>query len=147
MLLRSSGAAPASYDDEPPRARQPALLASIEPEARRELAIDLALDEDIRSDEQDVARAARVEELTRRLHDSPSDDAIADELATLLEELGRGHDLVALLAGRLDDAPAERRPALAARALVTLERMASRAAASGNTAEASLYRDAIAALS
>jgi tetratricopeptide (TPR) repeat protein len=156
-LLRSSGGAPASDEDEPPASPQPALLASarlgadaalgVEPDAPRERAIDLALDEDVQSDEQDVVRAARVEELTRRLRDAPADDAIADELAALLEDLGRGHELVALLVGRLDDASVELRPALVARALTIFERMASRAAASGHPADASLYRDAIAALS
>lgn len=147
LLLRSSGAGTTSYDNELSRSREPALLASIEPDAPREPAVDLALDEDIALGDQDVVRSARVEELVRRLHDAPADDAIADELAMLLEDLGRGHELVALLAGRLDDASAERRPALTARALATLQRLASQAAVSGRAADAALYRDAIAALS
>jgi tetratricopeptide (TPR) repeat protein len=147
LLLRGSGAAPASDDDEPSRPREPALPASIEPDASRAPAIDLAGGEEMGLGEQDVARSARVEELKRRFQDAPADEATVDELATLLEDLGRGHELVALLAGRLDDASAERRPALVARALATLERMASRAAASGRSADASLYRDAIASLS
>jgi tetratricopeptide (TPR) repeat protein len=155
-LLRGSGAAPGSYQDETPATPEPALVTSsrlgaaafeIEPDAPREPAIDLALDEDVEPDEQDIVRAARVEELTRRLRDAPADDGIADELAALLEDLGRGHELVALLAGRLEDVAVEHRPALVARALTIFERMASRAAASGHSAEASLYRDAIATLS
>jgi hypothetical protein len=95
-------------------------------------------------DDQDVARTARADELTRRLRDAPGDDALAEELVALLEALDRGHELVALLAGRLDDASDERRSELAARARTVLERMAARAEAAGKTGDASLYRDAIA---
>jgi cellulose synthase operon protein C len=146
-VLRAADAAPAGYEGEPAATRENTLLASIEPPAAREPTLDLSLDEDVGADGRDVVRTLRVEELTRRLRDAPGDDAIADELAALLEDLGRGHELVAVLAGRLEDAPADRRPALAVRALTVLERMASRAEASGQSADASLYRDAIAALS
>jgi hypothetical protein len=95
---------------------------------------------------QDAERAARVDELTRRLHADPHDDAIADELASLLEALGRGHELLALLSARLEDADAARRAELAPRAASTLERLASQAADAGRAGEAALYRDTIAAL-
>ncbi len=155
LLLRSAGAAPDDDEEDPPAPLEPPAVRSLasfaSPEAGpREPAIDLALDEDLEDvamDEQDIVRSARVEELTRRLRDAPGDDALADELAALLEELGRGHELVALVVGRLDDASPDRRPVLAARARTVFERMAARADASGQSADASLYRDALSALS
>ncbi len=147
LLLRSAGGAPADPEEDPPAVEPPAVRSLTSFEAARPPAIDLALDEDVAMDENDVLRSARVEELTRRLRDAPADDALADELAGLLEELGRGHELVALVVGRLDDASDERRPVLAARARTVFERMAARADASGQSSDASLYRDALSALS
>jgi tetratricopeptide (TPR) repeat protein len=92
----------------------------------------------------DVAR--RIDDLTRRLQGDPSDDAVADELATFLEQAARGHDLVALLSARLDDATPERRAHLAPRARSALERLALQAESAGRLEEAALYRSAIAAL-
>jgi tetratricopeptide (TPR) repeat protein len=89
---------------------------------------------------------ARVELLTRRLHADPSDDAVADELAALLERLDRGHELLALLSGRLEDATPARRAVLAPRARTTLERLASQAAHDGREVEADLFRTAAASL-
>jgi tetratricopeptide (TPR) repeat protein len=100
--------------------------------------IDLAFAAD---DADDAVRAARAEELTQRLRADPTNDATADELASLLEALGRGHELVALLVGRLEDAPADRRGDLAARARAIFERMAAR----GDANEA-LYRDVLESL-
>jgi hypothetical protein len=97
-------------------------------------------------DEEDAERAERAAQLTRRLHDAPGDDTIANELAALLEDLGRGHELVALMAGRIEDAPSDRRPALVARARSAFERLATRAEAAGRTSDAALYRDAIESL-
>ena len=100
-----------------------------------------AEDDSLASDS-DVERAERVEELTRRLHANPRDDATADELAGLLEALGRGHELLALLSAGLADAGVERRAELAPRARATLDRLARQAEAAGRKDEASLYRDA-----
>jgi tetratricopeptide (TPR) repeat protein len=92
----------------------------------------------------DDARAhARVEELTSRLRISPLDDTAADELASLLESLHRGHELLALLSARLDEAAPERRRALAPRARAALERLASDAESAGRKEEATLYRTAV----
>jgi tetratricopeptide (TPR) repeat protein len=148
LLLRSAGASARGHEEdlEPLEPLEPPALRSLEA-GPREPAIDLALDEDVAMGEQDVLRSARVEELTRRLRDAPGDDALADELAALLEDLGRGHELVALVVGRLDDASAERRPVLAARARTVFERMAASAEASGQSTDATLYRDALSALS
>jgi tetratricopeptide (TPR) repeat protein len=97
-------------------------------------------------DDEDVEKSARAEELTRRLRDAPDDDELASELAELLEDLGRSHELVALLVGRLEDASPERQASLRPVARATLERVAARADAAGNPADASLYRDALSAL-
>lgn len=94
----------------------------------------------------DAERAARVDELTRRVHADPRDDAAADELAGLLEALGRGHELLALLSAGLADAGVERRAVLAPRARAALERLAGQAEAAGRMEEARLYRDAATAL-
>jgi tetratricopeptide (TPR) repeat protein len=99
-----------------------------------------------RLDEHEAAAAAQVDELTRRLQADPRDDAAADELAIRLEALGRGHELLALLSARLEDAPPERRAELAGRTRVAFQRLAREAEAAGRSEEAALYRTAIAAL-
>jgi tetratricopeptide (TPR) repeat protein len=106
----------------------------------------LALAGDMGADEEDAGAAARVEELTRRLRDAPNDDELAGELAGLLEALGRSHELVALLVGRLEDATPERRGALAPVARETLARVAAKADEDGRDEDGALYRDAIDAL-
>jgi tetratricopeptide (TPR) repeat protein len=95
-------------------------------------AVDLALDE--------TEASARVEELTRRLQGNPADSAAADELSVLLERLGRGHELLALLAARMEDADPAQRAALAPRARATLARLAAEAEAADRHDEATLYR-------
>jgi tetratricopeptide (TPR) repeat protein len=95
----------------------------------------------------DVANAsARVEELTQRLRADPSEDVTADELAFLLERLGRSHELVALLFARMEDASGERRARLLPRVRETLERVAEDAEVGGRLEEASLFRVALAGL-
>ncbi|MDB4946447.1 MAG: domain protein putative component of TonB system, partial [Labilithrix sp.] len=88
----------------------------------------------------DAEDEARVESLTRTLQGNPSDDAVVDELVTLLSRLGRSMDLLALLSARLEDAPPDRREALLPRhreVLATLEREAR---AAGREMEADLFR-------
>ncbi len=98
--------------------------------------------------ELDVADAsARVEDLTQRLRADPSHDAHADELASLLERLGRSHELVALLFARIEDASLEKRTRWVARARETLERLARDAEQGARVDEVSLFRGALAALS
>jgi tetratricopeptide (TPR) repeat protein len=106
--------------------------------------LDLATEPPASDD--DVERAARADELARRLQGDPGDDEVADELASLLEALGRGHELVALLSARMEDATPERRAILAPRAASALERLAVQATAEGRVEEAALYREAAAAL-
>ncbi len=75
------------------------------------------------------------------------DDALGDELATLLEDLGRGHELVALLSGRLEDASPDRRAALAPHARTVFERIGGRRPTQGAAPRSgTLYRDALEAL-
>jgi tetratricopeptide (TPR) repeat protein len=93
-------------------------------------------------EEDDDARAARADDLTQRLRADPTNETVADALATLLEHLGRGHELVALLLGRVEDAPADRREEVRSRARAVFERMAA-----GGGADEPLYRDALEAVS
>ncbi|HEY1691175.1 MAG TPA: hypothetical protein VGG39_03385 [Polyangiaceae bacterium] len=104
--------------------------------------VSLAVD----ADEGDAGTEARIEELTRKLHANAADDAVADELAALLEKASRGHELLALLSGRLEDATPARRAVLAPKARRALEALADQAARAGRNEEAALFRDAIDAL-
>jgi hypothetical protein len=108
--------------------------------------IDLGLSDDASATDDEIRAAVRVEELTHRLHADPTDDDVADELTGLLEELGRGHELLALVTARLEDAAPERKPDLAAKARAVLERLAAQAESAGRSEEASLYRAAADAL-
>jgi tetratricopeptide (TPR) repeat protein len=85
----------------------------------------------------------RVEELTHRLQANARDDGAAEELAVLLEKLERGHELVALLSARLEDATPEGRARLVPRARAALERLASAANTGGRPADAALFEDAV----
>jgi tetratricopeptide (TPR) repeat protein len=96
-------------------------------------------------DDAPAEASAKAEELTRRLHADPTNDAVAGELAAVLEDLGRHHELLALLSARLEDAPPERRPALLPRFRETLERLARGAEGAGRADEAALYRSVLAA--
>jgi len=91
-------------------------------------------------------REARVDELTRRMQLDPTDDAVADELTAHLLDLGRSHELLALLSAQIEDAPAERRAALVPKRVAVLERLEADARARGDAAEADLFaalRDAL----
>jgi hypothetical protein len=109
----------------------------------RPFAMDLAMAPEGSMSDEDAQAAARVEELTRKLHGDPRDDEAADELASLLELLGRGHELLALLCGRLEDATPERWAVLAPQTRAVLARLAAQAEAKGRLEEAALYREAI----
>jgi tetratricopeptide (TPR) repeat protein len=109
----------------------------------RGFALDLALAMDGPTTDEEVQASARAEELTRRLHANPGDDAAAGELASLLELLGRGHELLALLSARLEDAAPERRAVLAPQARAVMARLAEQAEAAGRHDEAALFRGAI----
>jgi tetratricopeptide (TPR) repeat protein len=88
-------------------------------------------------------RAALAEDLARRLQAHPGDEAIAGELAQALEDLGRGHELVALLGARLDETTPEQRPVVAAWVGRSLERLRARAAHAGREDLVALCADAL----
>jgi tetratricopeptide (TPR) repeat protein len=90
----------------------------------------------------DEARAAaRVEDLSRILQADPSRDDVVDELASLLIDLGRGLELLALLTARLEDASPERRVQLLPAQRDVLRRLELEARADDRNAEADLFRD------
>ena len=95
--------------------------------------------------DEDPAGAARIDDLTRRLQGNPRDGAVADELVRLLEDFGRGHELVALLGARIDEASPAARPAIVDAARRSLDRLQLRASAAGRDELAVLCRDAVAA--
>jgi hypothetical protein len=134
--------------DLPPAAREddgdPGSSREETPAERTQDIGTVSFDGDAGVDDASPERAARVEELTRRLHADPTNDAVADELASLLEALERHHELLALMSARLEDAPAARRPELLPRFHETLERLARVAEAAGRRDEASLYRSVLA---
>jgi tetratricopeptide (TPR) repeat protein len=113
-----------------------------EPAVRR-LSLDLTLAPEPPSTDDEVRASARAEELTRRLQIDPGDEGASNELALLLELLGRGHELLALLSARLEDATPEQRIVLAPQARAVLGRLAADAQAAGRLEEAALYRAAM----
>ena len=81
----------------------------------------------------------RVEVLTALLRADPTRDDVVDELVSALTLLGRGLELLALLSARLEDAPPERREALAVHQRAVLTRLEADARDAGRNEEASLY--------
>lgn len=109
-------------DLESSRKAQPALIlesAEVEPEASAE---------------------ARVEQLTDALRARPNDDDVAFELASLLEQLGRDLDLVALVSARIEE-KSPRQSEFASVRRTALVRLAVAAEREGRPDEASLYRE------
>jgi hypothetical protein len=100
-------------------------------------ALDLSLDD---GEPVDADLEQRAADLTQRLQLDPTDDTIADELIDVLTTLGRGHELLALLLARLEDAPDERKPALRERTHAALVDLAARADEAGRPDEAALFR-------
>jgi tetratricopeptide (TPR) repeat protein len=85
---------------------------------------------------------ARAETLERQYRADPSNEGVAAQLANAFEELGRSHELVALLLARIEDAPDERREAIAREAKDRFARLEGEAERKGNASDATLYRDA-----
>jgi tetratricopeptide (TPR) repeat protein len=132
--------APAAHPIEPDWGRQSPQVEAGRPQADPIEPISL-------EPEADPEVAGRIDELTRRLQADARDDAVADELASLLERAGRGHELLALLSARVEDASPEKRAELMPRTRAALERLAADADRAGRRDEASLYRGALASLS
>jgi hypothetical protein len=82
----------------------------------------------------------RVELLSQRLRADPRDKQTADELATLLESLGRDLELLALLSARVEDAIGVDAVPLTEARRTVLFRLAERAKAEGRLDESELYR-------
>ena len=97
-------------------------------------------DEESETTTTDAAAEARLESLTRSLQGDPTNDAVVDELVTLLSGLGRSMELLALLSARLEDAPPERREALLPKHRETLETLEREARAAGRAMEADLFQ-------
>lgn len=88
----------------------------------------------------------RIEQLRAALHLDPDNLDVVVELSALLERLGRDHDLLALLSGRLDDASDAERAKLEPRLRTLLERLRAEALAAGRDSDAELYAGVLARL-
>lgn len=88
----------------------------------------------------------RAETLARRYQATPDDDTVAAELGDVLAQLGRAHELLALLFGRLESTDEARRVQLSSSARQTLTRLEAKARAAGRTQEADVYAEGLAAL-
>ena len=86
------------------------------------------------------------DQLSVKLQADPSNVPLAEQLMGLLEQLGRDHELLALLAGRIEDAAASQRPALEAHRRAVVERMLRAAEAAQRSEEAALYRQLLSSL-
>jgi len=87
-----------------------------------------------------------VERLEAQVRADPDDIGSVLELSDVLVRLDRLHDAHALLSGRLDDAPAERRPDLVPRLAAVLRNLAAAAREQGRAAEAELFETVLARL-
>lgn len=106
----------------------------------RALAFDLLGAGDDVPSADDAEAEARVEALTRSLQGDPDNDAVVDELVTLLTRLGRSMDLLALLSARLEDAPADRREVLLPKHREVLLTLENESRAAGREGEAELFK-------
>lgn len=86
----------------------------------------------------------RVEVLREKFMANPTDPTVADELGSLLADLGRSHELIALVMGQLETAPESRKKAIFSRYERTFERLATDARERGDTFEAQLFEDVLA---
>jgi tetratricopeptide (TPR) repeat protein len=100
-------------------------------------ALDLSFGDD---EPTDAGLEERAAQLTQRLQLDPTDDRVADELIDVLASLNRGHELLAVLMSRLEDADDARKPALRERTYAVFLDLAARAEAAGRQDEASLFR-------
>jgi cellulose synthase operon protein C len=114
-----------------PLAAEPVRARETDPGLGPDATVELELEGDEADDE------LLAESLAERLRANPGDEAIASELARLLERLGRDHELLALVSGRIDDlGPTE---TLLARRRAVLARLEDRARREGREEEAALY--------
>ncbi len=88
----------------------------------------------------------RVEQLRAALQLDPDNLDVVVELSARLERLGRDHDLLALLSGRLDEAGADERAELEPRLRALLVRLRDQALAESRSSDAELYAGVLARL-
>ena len=101
-------------------------------------ALDLSFEDDTPAGDADLEQ--RAVDLSQRLQLDPTDDAVADQLIEVLTALNRGHELLAVLLARLEDATDERRDALRERTREVLVNLAERVESAGHADEAGLFR-------
>ena len=101
-------------------------------------ALDLSFEDDTPAGDADLEQ--RAVDLSQRLQLDPTDDAVADQLIEVLTALNRGHELLAVLLARLEDATDERRDALRERTREVLVNLAERVESAGRADEAGLFR-------
>ncbi len=94
-------------------------------------------DEPLLDDDDEADLELRVEQLTAQLRADPARADFAEELSGILERLGRDHDLLALVSGRIDDYGST--PALDTYRRGALTRLRDQATAEGRADEAQLY--------
>lgn len=88
----------------------------------------------------DMTDEIRAEQLTEKLRANPDDDDVATELFGILDDLGRTHDLLALVSARVEEAGGDARAVWEERRSGVLERLADVARAEGRDDEAELYQ-------
>ncbi len=123
--------------DEPPATRLSSHDEDAESLAGLGHALDISFEDENVADPNLEERAAH---LTQRLQLDPTDDAVADELIDVLTALDRGHELLAVLLARLEDASEDRKPHLRTRTQEALITLAARAESDGRHDEAGLFR-------
>lgn len=126
-------ASPAGPEPEPAEAVPHGPAGPTAPEAPA-MSVALAADEDAQVGDEQL-----VEQLSQKLRADPNDEAVAQQLAEVLERLGRDLDLLALVSARLDEAPVELHAAWRQRRSAVLKRLSETARAEGRIDEASLY--------
>ncbi|MEM9874608.1 MAG: hypothetical protein AAF928_06920 [Myxococcota bacterium] len=94
-------------------------------------------DDDDDDDDDEAARELRVEQLTVQLRADPERNDLAVALARLLVQLGRDHELLALVSGRIEDYGDA--PTWTSFRREALERLRDQARAAGREEEAALY--------
>lgn len=94
-------------------------------------------EEPLLDDEDEADLELKVEQLTAQLRADPARADFAEELSGILERLGRDHDLLALVSGRIDDYGST--PALDTHRRGALTRLRDQATAEGRADEAQLY--------
>jgi len=117
-----------------------ALHTSLPEPERLPPAFDLIGADDDAPSADDALAEARLESLTRTLQGDPDNEAVVDELVTLLTRLGRRMELLALLSARLEDAPPDRREALLPKHREVLATLEAEARAAGRDGEADLFK-------